>query len=231
MIITGTRLVGGKYMTTGTVTNGLTMWLDAANPASYPGSGTTWSDLSGNGANQTLVNAPTYTSGTPAYFSFNNASVQYSTGSAINVVPGSAYTKSVWFRLNSNTDNNLVSSDTGGHFMYFAGTGTLYAGHSNVLPYNQFGSATSFSLNTWYYAAVTFSTSAGIKLYVNGVLNNSLAGFTTAHTGNGSTNLACFGPGGNLLNGRIGEVYCYNRPLTAGEVLQNFDATRSRYGV
>jgi hypothetical protein len=51
------------------------------------------------------------------------------------------------------------------------------------------------------------------------------------HTGDGSVNLACFAPGGNLLNGSIAEVYCYGNALTAQQVLQNFNATRSRYGI
>lgn len=227
----GPGIVVGNGITIGSgpavVTSGLTMQLDSA---LYPGSGATWADVSGNGANQTLVNAPAYTPGTPSYFTFNGSN-QYSTGSTANVVPASAYTKSVWFYFNSNTDNNLVSSATGGHFMFTASSSTLYAGHANVFPYNGFGSLSSISLNTWYYAAVTFSISAGIKIYINGVLDNSNAGFTTAHTGDGSTNLACFAPGGNLLNGRIAEVFCYSRVLSDAEVLQNFNATRSRYGI
>ena len=70
-----------------------------------------------------------------------------------------------------------------------------------------------------------------IYLYVNGVQDAVDINYGPAHSGDGSTNLACFGPGGNLLNGLIAEVYCYGRALTAGEVLQNFNATRSRYGL
>ena len=73
MIIQGTRLVGGRYETSGTVTSGLTMWLDAG---TYPGSGTTWSDLSGNGANATLVGSPAYNSLNGGYFTFVPASTQ-----------------------------------------------------------------------------------------------------------------------------------------------------------
>ena len=145
-------------------------------------------------------------------------------------MPANAYTKSVWFYLNSYADNNLVSSATGGHFLFTAGTSTLYAGHANVMPYNGFGSVTSLSLNTWYYAAVTFSTSAGIKLYINGALDNSNAGFTTAHAGDGSVNIGRFGVG-NYLNGRVGDVFCYDRALTDSEILQNFNATKATYGL
>jgi len=233
MIISGTRLVGGRYVTLGTVTAGLTMWLDANDPASYPGSGTTWSDLSGNGADQALVNSPTYTLGTPSYFSFNGAT-QYATGSTPFVLPPNTYTKMVWFQFTTTgADNNLVSSASGGHFMYGSGTSTLWAGNGNHPPYSgpgAFGSATSLSSNTWYCAAVVFS-SPQISIYLNGVLDSFDPTYGPGHSGDGSTNLACFGPGGNLLNGRIAEVYCYGRALTAGEVLQNFNASRARYGL
>lgn len=233
MIISGTRLTGGTYKTLGLVTNNLTMWLDANNPASYPGSGATWSDLSGNGADQTFVGAPVYTAGAASYFTFNGFT-QYSVGSTPFVLPPSQYTKMVWFQFNTTgADNNLVSSASGGHFMYGAGTSTLWAGNANNPPFSgpgAFGTASSLSSNTWYCAAVVFS-SPQISIYLNGVLNDFDATYGPAHSGDGSTNLACFGPAGNLLNGKIAEVYCYAAALTAGEVLQNYNATKSRYGL
>lgn len=214
------------------VTGGLSMWLDANNPASYSGSGTTWSDLSGNGADQTLVGSPTYTAGTPSYFSFNGFT-QYSTGSAF-VLPPNTYTKMAWFQITAPGDNNIVSSQAGGHFMYFVSSPILWSGNANNPPYSgggAFGSATPFNYGTWYCATVVFNDPQ-ISLYVNGVLDQFDPTYSTGgHNGDGSTNLACFAPGGNLLNGRIAEAYCYGRALTAGEVLQNFNATRSRYGV
>ena len=232
MIISGARLQGGTYQTLGLVTTGLTMWLDANDPASYPGSGATWFDLSGNGADQTLVNSPAYTPGTPSYFSFDGVS-QYSTGSAL-VLPPNTYSKMVWFQINLGFDNNLVSSATGGHFMFFASTPTLWAGNANEPPYaggGAFGSATAFDPATWYCATVVFSDPQ-ISLYVNGVLDQFDPTYSASgHGGDGTTNLACFGAGSNLLNGSIAEVYCYGQALTAPQVLQNFNATRSKYGV
>ena len=233
MIIQGTRLVGGRYQTLGLVTNGLTMWLDANNPASYPGSGATWTDLSGNGADQTLVGAPTYTAGSPSYFSFDGFT-QYSTGSTPYVLPPNTYTKMVWFQITLGADNNIVSSSAGGHYMFFSSTSTLWAGNSNITPYaggGAFGSATSFNSATWYCATVVFSDPQ-ISLYVNGVLDQFDPTYSAGgHPGDGSVNLACYSPGGNLLNGSIAEVYCYGRALSATEVLQNFNATRGRYGI
>jgi len=232
MIISGTRLVGGRYASQGVVLNSLSMWLDANNPASYSGSGTTWTDLSGNGNDQTLVGAPTYTAGAPSYFSFNGIN-QYSTGST-TVLGVNTYTKMVWFQIDAANDNNIVSSDTGGHYMYFNNSSTLWAGNANQPPYSgggAFGSSTSFSTGTWYCATVVFSNPQ-IYLYVNGVQDAFDPTYTSSgRSGDGSVNLACFGPGGNLLTGKIAEVFCYVSALSASEVLQNFDATRSRYGL
>ena len=214
------------------VTAGITMWLDAGDPASYPGSGTTWSDLSGNEADQTLVGAPSYTAGSPSYFSFDGLS-QYSTGSTPFVLPPSTYTKMVWFQITAPADNNIVSSSAGGHFMYFNNTSTLWAGNANTPPFSgpgAFGSVAGLSYGVWYCATVVF-TSPQIYLYVNGVQDDVDITYGPPHSGDGSVNLACFAPGGNLLNGRIGQVFCYGRALTAQEVMQNFSATRARYGV
>lgn len=211
------------------VTSGLTLHLDAANTTSYSGSGSTWTDLAGTADNITLVNSPTFTSGTPSYFTFNGTT-QYGTGSGTNVVPSTVYTKSVWFYLNGYGDNNLVSSATGGHFMFMASTNKLYCGHANWGVYTAFESVASLSLSTWYNATLTFSTTNGMKLYINGSLDNTYTANKTARGGNGSTNIATFG-GGNLLNGRISHVLCYDRELTSSEVTQNFDAIKSRYGL
>ena len=216
------------------VTNGLTLLLDAGNTSSYPGSGTTWFDIAGTQQNITLVNSPNYTSGSPAYFTFNG-STQRGTGTG-EVLSSTSYTKSVWFYLTAYADNNLVSSSTGGHYMFFGNASNrtkLYAGNANwtVPDYlSHLQSTTSFSLNTWYNAAITFNTTDGMKLYVNGVLDTTYTAVKTAYTGDGSTNIASFGSG-NLLNGRISKVYCYNRSLTSNEVSQNYNLDRSRFGL
>jgi len=210
------------------VENGLTLRLDASNSSSYPGSGTTWTDLAGTQQNITLVNSPTYTSGTPAYFTFNGSN-QYGTGAGA-VLTTTDYTKSVWFYLNGYNDNNLVSSATGGHFIFMNGTNKLYSGHANWGSYTVYPSTANISLSTWYNATLTFNTTDGMVLYINGTQDSTYTANKTAHGGDSSTNIATFG-GGNLLNGRIGKVYCYNRSLTAAEVLQNYNFDKSHFGL
>jgi len=216
------------------VTNGLTLNIDANDATSYNGSGTTWSDISGNAANITLVNTPTYSSGNPSYFTFNGTN-EYGTGTKTNILPTTAYTKMVWFYLNGYLDNNLVSSATGGHFLFMgASTNRIYSGHANWNliggTYLDYPSTATISLNTWYNVALTFSTTNGMKLYINGTEDSAYTTRKNAHAGDGSTNIATFG-GGNLLNGRIAQVLCYNRELNSNEVSQNYNAHKSRYGL
>ena len=230
MIITGTRLVGGKYTSGSTVTNGLTMWLDAGNPASYPGSGSAWTDLSGNGANATLFGSPTYSANNGGYLTFVPASTQYATVAGTPLNP-SNYTKSVWCMFNSSTDNNLMSSNTGGHFMFTGGTNRLYCGHANWTGFpNTYPSTATISNSVWYNFTLTFNTTDGMTLYINGAQDSTYNAQLTAPAG-GQVNLASFSAGGNLLNGRIAQALLYSRTLSASEILQNFNATRSRYGV
>ena len=217
--------IGGSA---GPVLSNLTMYLNANDSASYPGTGATWYDISGYGANIALNNSPTFTASSPAYFTFNGSN-QYGLGSTNGVLNNSEYTKSIWFYLNAYADNNLSSSAPGGHFMYMATTNRIYCGHTDWPNYAAFPSASTFSLNTWYYIALTFDTTNGMALYVNGVLDSTYTANKSAFTGNGSTNVATFG-GGNLLNGRISQAFFYNKRLSGAEVLQNYNSTKALYG-
>ena len=216
--------------------SGLLLHLDAGNATSYPGSGNTWFDLATNPAanDATLVNTPTFSSNNGGYFNFAKASSESATVSGTNVVPSAAYTKAVWFNLTDTvSDNNLVSSATGGHFMFFGGSTKMYCGHANWttgLAYQQYPSTMDFSAGVWYHAVLTYTTADGMKLYINGVLDSTYTANKTAHTGDGSTNIGRFGAG-NFLNGNIAAVLTYNRAISATEALDLYNATKSRFGL
>lgn len=224
---------GFSYSSQTVPTSGLLLWLDAGNPASYTGSGNTWYDLAVSPAvnNASLLNSPTFSSNNGGFLNFAKASSQSATVSGTGLVPSSAYTKAVWFNLTDTvSDHNLVSSDTGGHFMYFSGTSKMYCGHSNWVGYTQYPSTTNFSSGTWYLAVLTYTTSDGMKLYVNGELDSTYTANKLAHTGDGSVNLGRFSVG-NFLNGNIAQVLTYNRAIASNEVTSIYNATRSRYGL
>lgn len=214
------------------ITDGLLLRLDANNSSSYSGSGATWSDISGGGNNMTLRNSPTFVSGSISYFDFNGTT-QYAQGTGLTV-PSTAYTKSVWFWVDAYVANNIVSgyNGIGGHFLFMGNTTKILVGHHNQgVVFGTYQSTATISLNTWYNVTVTFNTSQGFRIYINGQLDSS-HNMTLAHLGSGTTNLASYGnTGDNFLNGRISKVYTYNRVLTAAEVLQNFNADRTEFGI
>lgn len=205
--------------------------LDPGNTKSYPGTGSTITDLIRNGNNGTLINSPTFSTNNGGILTFNGTT-QYVQGSGTPLVPGTVYTKSVWFNLAATADNNLVSSNNGGHFMYMASTSKLYCGHTDWGNYQAYPSTASLSNGVWYHACLTFSTTNGMTLYINGALDSTYTALKTAIPGNGNINLGSFADsGGNYLNGSIGHVALYSAELTAAEVKQIFDATRGRYGI
>ena len=108
--------------------------------------------------------------------------------------------------------------------MYMAGTNRIYCGHTDWPSYAAFPSNFTFELNTWYYVALTFNTTDGMKLYVNGVLDSTYTANKSPMVGDYSTNIGVFGSG-NLLDGRIARVFCYNTSLSDSEVLQNYNGT------
>ncbi len=213
------------------VTTNLVLNLDPDDATSYSGSGTTWTDIAGTAQNITLVGSPTYTSGTPSYFTFNGTS-QYGSGASTGVISSTAYTKSAWFYLNGYQDNNIFSGD--GHFIYMGPQASIdkkiYCGHSDWALFTAFPSTATINLSTWYNVTLTFSTTNGMSLYINGALDSTYTAQKTAHPGTGTASIAAYVTG-NLLKGRVGKVLAYNAELSATQVLQNFNATKATYGL
>jgi hypothetical protein len=232
MLIQGVTLTG-TYVTDvpSIVTANLVLNLDAGDTLSYPGTGTTWTDLAGTAQNLTLVGSPTHTSGTSGYFTFNG-STQRAAGADTGVVNSTVYTKSAWFYLNGYQDNNIVSGD--GHFIYMGAQASIdkkiYSGHANWGSFTAYPSSATINLNTWYNVTLTFSTTNGMTLYINGALDSTYTVQKTAMPGTGTVNIAAYSTG-NFLNGRVSKVLVYNTELTAADVLQNYRAIAWRYGL
>lgn len=228
---TGVSKFGRRTVLGGTVTSNLVLHLDPNNISSYSGSGSTWNDIAGTADNITLYNSPTFTSDTPSYFTFNGSN-QYGNSATTGVVNSTAYTKSAWFYLNGYQDNNIFSGD--GHFIYMGPQASvdqkIYCGHSNWALFTAYPSSATINLSTWYNVTLTFSTTNGMTLYINGVQDSTYTAQKTAHPGTGTASIAAYITG-NLLNGRVGKVLCYSAELTAGQVLQNFNTDKATYGL
>ena len=225
------------------VTNGLVLDLDAAKLASYPGSGTTWYDISGNNNNGTLTNGPTFSGiGKQAAIVFDgvNDYIDISNTSALNPPVMSI---SAWFNLSTLvTNQNIISKGyTSLASPYISYTLKMY----DLSPYNTIQmqasiggtiylvtSATTLTTNTWYSVVGTYDGNI-FKLYINGVQDantTSISGSITSY--NTPVQVGRWGTqGSQYLNGKVALAQIYNRALSATEVQQNFNALRGRYGI
>jgi len=222
----------------GIISNGLTLYLDAADTNSYPGSGTTWTDLS-SGNNGTLVNTPSFISadggGCIQLNGINNYITLPTTGFAPASLTIDYWIKRIsdegYFCLIDNADNpefRMIFQSSGKLQMYFYDDGA-YA--STAL------STTTFSTGSWYNITSTL-TNGSQNVYINN--NQEIITTTGTYTGGPSGNagehtLGTYNrPGagyGGYANVRIGSYKFYNRVLTTDEILQNYNSVRSRYGL
>jgi hypothetical protein len=221
----------GVYAGPDVVENGLVLALDAGNLKSYPGTGTTWTDLSGNGNNGTLVNGVGYNSGNLGSLVFDGVddSINFTYDLRQN------FTYECW------TLHNTVSG------FGFLGQGTtstrnglhIWFRDANNIRFGMFSNDTdALSLTTstgvWYHYCFTYNHSTFLKqIYRNGVqLTGTPQQTQTSYLGTGTVRIgATYSSGGAYANGRISNAKLYNRVLSAQEIQQNFNATRSRFGI
>jgi len=210
----------------------LVLHLDASDTSSYPGSGTTWYDLSGYENNATL-NSIDYGTNKDGVMVFNAtsdyASVSTSSG---EVLSNTEYTKCVWVNFDSlsNYNNLLSGGNSAQHAFWTSNTPYLKAGHNNN--WGVVTSSTALSTNTWYFAVVTFSTVNGFKIYINGILDASNSSYTTPFTtwaGSEVLQIGRYDTGTNGLLGKIGLVSAYNKELNSDEILELYNNTKSRF--
>ena len=218
------------------VTDGLVLALDAANTKSYGGSGTTWTDLSGNGTDGTISGA-THTSGTDGYFDFDGTNDYVDTTSGWTNFGTDPFTIEVWYRPHTNDSEfeTLVGNASGG-----AGTFQLdYNGSNNLRftvstnPGEYVDSSISLSVGVWKQVVIVREGTGTnqFKIYSNGDLNTT--GTLNVNL-NGSAQLRIGRNRGGVYyyDGEISNVKAYKgKALTATEVAQNFNALRGRYGI
>jgi Concanavalin A-like lectin/glucanases superfamily len=217
------------------VTNGLVINLDAGFVPSYPTTGATWYDLSGYGNNATMYNGLSYNSG--GWMDFDGAddycSINYNSASMSSWNTGQ--TISIWMYHNiPDGRRNPWDQAYGGYGTWTheqGGSINYYYGNAGVnnQPYTSLASA-SVTKNVWNHMCVTRSTST-INWYKNGVLSstqNNPYGTLANTTANIRIGL---GYTGTYWQGRMAIIQAYNRPLTATEVLQNYNAQKARFGL
>jgi hypothetical protein len=225
------------------VESGLVLALDAANRKSYPGSGTTWTDLSGNGNNGTLVNGVGYNSANLGSLSFDgvddNGSFPINLLNSVENFTLSFYVKRDSSKLNGSIFSAVLGP--GNLDLFNLGFNSVYTNLNNIQfrYFNYFNEAPSFNIQTdlnnynWNYI-VLLRDGNTFGLYVNGVIKTSISDVLIPRNIPGLKIGVSSGAGGNAwgyFKGNIAQVSIYNRALTAQEIQQNYLATKSRFGL
>jgi len=222
------------------VTSNLVLYYDPSNSSSYSGSGTTINDLSGNGLSGTMSNI-TFTS---PYFSFNGTSSQVSVADNTLLEPGSG-DWSIEFWVNhsvlAGSSRVLIGKTDGGNAADW-GYGLRSGAPGNTFMEIGNGStsitspSSTLSINTWYQVVGVWTNVASnsLALYINGsFIGSNSHSFTSIKNTTSPLYLGSFNGGqfSQWLNGRMGVVRMYNKALTGSEVLQNYNADKSKYGL
>ena len=215
---------------TSIVKDGLVLYLDAANPKSYTGTGTTWYDLSGNGNSGTLVNGITYSSNNSGYLVFNgsNHEVICTNNASVQITVG---TICAWFNANNgNTGTNgLIAKQSAWGLFVWDNTLRAYDWGNSV---NR-DTGITVGNSSWNYAVMTFTQTVGTPsnnaiIYLNGA---PVLTTTVKHSNHNVTVQIGEANAAQHFGGFISNASIYNRVLTPEEVKQNFNATRGRYGI
>lgn len=216
------------------VTSDLLAWLDAGNPSSYPGSGSTWTDLSNNNKNGTLVNT-SYTSGAGGYFTFNGSTAY---GLLPNTTLGNgdvAWTCSAWVRTTTTVNGlglgSVLSNTSGGpvYSMMGVNAGKIVYWTYYSSDWHQKLGVTTVNNNIWHMLTWVQYTNYTMDMYVDGVLDANVANSTSGN----NNPIDMFGASwAGRFDGSIAQILIYTGvSLTPAQVYQNFTAGRKRYGV
>ena len=228
-----------KFATPGIVTSNLVLWYDPSNSVSYPGSGSTITNLAGTSLNGTMSNI-TYTS---PYFSYNGSSSQINVPDDALLEPGTGdWTMEAWVYLSSSSGSKVVLGkfDPGGgsqdvsYSIRISGAG-IYAQIGN-------GSGVvdtplyTLTLNTWTHVTYVWKNVAtnSLEAYINGVSVGSVAhSFSSILNTSANLYIGSYNGGeySQYMNGRIGITRLYSAALSAAQVLQNYNSSKATYGL
>jgi hypothetical protein len=228
-----------KFTTPEIVTSNLVLWYDPSNSVSYPGSGSTITNLANTSLPGTLSNI-TYTD---PYFSYNGTSSQINVPDNALLEPGTGdWTMEAWVYLSSSSGSKVVLGK------FDPGGGSQDVSYSIRIQgagiYAQLGNGTTvvdtalytLPLNTWTHVTYVWKNIAtnSLEAYINGVSVGSVS-HSFASILNTSANLYIGSYNGGeysqYMNGRIGITRLYNAALTSAQVLQNYNADKSKYGL
>jgi hypothetical protein len=221
------------------VKDGLVFSVDAANPRSYPGSGTTVTDLIDNDHNGTLEDGASFNSSNLGVFTFdgNNDHIELDTSLNVLLDAIDEFSLSMWVKIETEdgTGNRLFQAEgaSAGDSWKFS-----FQNHSNQIKFNTWSgtvntlAASSYSFNVWYNMVGTFKANTRQKLYFN---NTEVASSTptTLRTSESGAKIRIGATGKNAtlrsFDGMVSNVFLYTKELSAAEVAQNYNALKYRF--
>jgi hypothetical protein len=222
------------------ITSGCVLSLDAADKLSYKGSGTTWKDLSGNNNTGTLTNGPTFNAGNQGSISFDGTDDYVeNTSPNLGITGNASVTLSCWFYFTGGSNIYVLLAYGNGPDALDTFAITVNTDYSVTFSFNggsYVGSNQNvITTNTWYNLVGTKTPGAintTTKLYLNG----SEISILFASTGTPNVVSRVIRVGRWIVDaypyyfqGRVANCLIYNRALSATEILNNYNATKSRF--
>jgi hypothetical protein len=225
------------------VTNGLVLCLDAANKVSYPGTGSIWRDLAFKKYNATVSNGTLFNDTNNGVFTFNGTTnkvdVIRTNNQDVTPLPVGTqqYSLEAFWRSTSFKDQVIYEQES-----FFGGNGRRSSmflrsnGQAGFVGAGADYTGASYNINTWYHWVINIDTTLGsnqIKIYINGLLaaqgNPTPFGLNIGggYAGLGYSTLF----NNSYFSGDIAAVRVYNRLLTEQEIQQNYNATKTRFGL
>ena len=229
----GITIANDYVMPTSYVTSGLVLNFDASVTGSYPGTGTSWTDTASSKVG-TMGTGVTYSSSNGGVMAFNG------TTNAVVTIAGftslsNNFTLECWYQSTNNHPELWQSGVIGS-------IGFMMGYYSSSSPANSW-KATKYSVvdiyigsipqNTnWHQVTYTYSSTAGVSVYVDGVQTGTTYTGTSANNNlsTSTTNKIGLGESGNH-NGNIGSIRMWNTVLSSTQIAQNFAVVRSKYGI
>jgi len=221
---------------TGALTTGLVLYLDAGNAPSYPGSGTTWTDLSTSGNNGTLLpttNGPTFDSADSGSILFDG--VDDYVNLPLITTRVADVTLQCWVYLSSSSKRGtfLATGTIDDGYCIGVGSGILDNIGNEII--GLFSGVRFISTSTnygtgWKFVTLLLDASSVPSIYVGSTLIGSYSGFAP-RTPTIRATIGAEASNSRLFNGNVAQALVYNRQLSASEIQINFDLTKGRYGL
>ena len=210
------------------VTEGAIVLLDSSIKASYPGHGLTYYNLSGNGKNGTLRNE-TMATEVPGVIRLNNTADGMAFGYDTIFTPTSI-SICAWVNLLDIGDRQILITKWNGWSFEISSGRKPYLRNSGITPQDLFTSNTIIWGEWVHIAGVTDIALNSKRMFLNGVLDNSVTCSGAISYNTGTFNIP-YSNTPSKAKGHLGPVQIYGRGLTDEEVKQNFDANKERFGL